>query len=157
VGRSAIALVPFLAVVALVALFASRFRPGPWYEELAKAPWSPPNWVFAPAWSLLYLAIAVAGWRVWRSTRELDTALALWAAQLVLNGAWSWLFFGRHQPGLALVDILLLLFVIVAFIATARRVDSTAAWLFVPYAAWVAYASSLNLFVWLRNPASGGV
>lgn len=154
---SIIALIAFLIAVALVAFLGANFLPGPWYEGLVKAPWTPPNWLFGPVWSVLYVAIAIAGWLVWRAGSDRRTIpLVLWAAQLVLNAAWSWLFFGMHRPDLALLDIILLLAVIFAFISRSRRVSPTASWLFVPYALWIAYATTLNLYVWLYNPVLGG-
>lgn len=146
-------LIVFLAAVAAAALTGSRFSPGDWYEALVKPPWNPPNWLFGPVWTLLYIGIAVAGWRVWRASRRLSPALVLWIVQLVLNTAWSWLFFGLHQPDLAFVDITLLLLTIVAFVFAARPLDRVASWLFVPYGLWVAYAASLNLYIWRFNPA----
>jgi len=143
----------FLGAVALTALFGSRFEPGPWYEPLAKAPWTPPNWVFAPAWTLLYVAIAIAGWLAWRSRVRSSELMALWFGQLALNGAWSWLFFGRHDVALALVDIALLVVAAGAFAVRARASSRAASWLFVPYVLWLGYAASLNFYVWRYNPA----
>ena len=82
----------------------------------------------------------------------MSAALVLWVVQLGLNTAWSWLFFGLHRTGLALVDIALLLLVIVAFLFAAWPINRVASWLFVPYALWVGYAASLNLFIWHFNP-----
>lgn len=147
-------LLVFLFAMAFAAFIGSRFRPGAWHRGLAKPTWNPPNWVFAPVWSALYLAIATAGWLYARSVPGplyLDLALALWIAQLVLNAAWSWLFFGRQSPGAALIDIVLLLATIIAFALTAYPVSAIAAWLFVPYAAWVSFATVLNAAIWQRN------
>lgn len=143
----------FLALVAAAAVTGSRFSPGEWYESIVKAPWTPPSWLFGPVWTVLYLGIAVAGWRVWRNTsRRPSPALVWWGVQLVLNTAWSWFFFGLHRPDLALVDIALLLGTIVAFALTAWPVDRLATWLFVPYGLWVAYATTLTFYVWRFNP-----
>ncbi|MBY0565339.1 MAG: tryptophan-rich sensory protein [Hyphomonadaceae bacterium] len=117
--------------------------PGEWYAALEKPPFNPPGWVFGPAWTTLYALIAVAGWRIMQADAG-GGATKLWWAQLALNFAWSPAFFSLHQIGLALIIILALLAVIVAFIAIAWRRDRLAAWLFVPYAAWVAFASLLN-------------
>lgn len=145
-------LIIFLALVATAAVIGSQFEPGAWYEALVKAPWTPPNWLFAPAWTMLYIAIAFAGWRVWRkqSTRS-RVAMVAWFAQLILNALWSWLFFGLHRPDLALVDIIALLICIALFIRQTWGLDRAAAWLFLPYAIWVSYALSLNLYIWLYN------
>lgn len=117
--------------------------PGDWHAALAKPAFNPPNWVFAPVWSLLYVMIAVAGWRTWRRERA-GRAMTLWWAQLALNFLWSPVFFGAHQIGAAFVVIVLLLAAILAFIAASWRPDRVAAWLFVPYALWVGYATLLN-------------
>lgn len=117
--------------------------PGDWYAALEKPAFNPPNWVFAPVWTALYVAIAVAGWRIWRAAKS-GLAMKLWWAQLVLNFLWSPAFFVAHQIALALVIVLTMLAVILAFIAAAWRTDRSAALLFVPYAAWVAFASALN-------------
>lgn len=148
-----VALGVFVVLVAGAALFGAQFPPGEWYENLEKAPWTPPNWLFGPVWTLLYLAIAIAGWLVWKERRSagFSPALALWVVQLLLNAAWSWLFFGRHQIGLAALDITALAIAILAFIAVSAPVSRPAAALFAPYAAWVLYAMSLNLYAWWRN------
>ncbi len=117
--------------------------PGPWYAQLAKPSFNPPNWVFGPVWTVLYVLIAVAGWRVWQRRRA-SAAMTLWAAQLVLNFLWSPIFFTAHSIGGALVVILLLLLTILAFVWRAWRLDRIAAGLFVPYLLWVAFASALN-------------
>ncbi|HSA90172.1 MAG TPA: TspO/MBR family protein [Burkholderiales bacterium] len=148
----ATALLPFLTAVALTAFFGSRFEPGVWYSGLAKAPWTPPNWVFAPAWTVLYVAIAIAGWLAWRAQVRAAELLVLWIGQLVLNGAWSWLFFGRRDVGLALVDIALLTALAGVFALRSRGSSPAAAWLFVPYVLWLCYAASLNFYVWRYNP-----
>lgn len=151
--KSVSALAVFLLAVAATALVGSWFGPGAWYAALNKPSWTPPNWIFAPVWTLLYLAIAVAGWLVWRQpSARRPMLLTLWSLQLIFNGAWSWLFFGLRAPGLALIDIGLLLCVIIFFVAAARARSPVAAWLFVPYGLWVAFASALNFAIWRMNP-----
>ena len=124
--------------------------PGGWYASLTKPSFNPPAWLFGPVWTVLYVLIAVAGWRVWQRDRT-GWPMRLWWAQLALNFLWTPVFFGAHQIGLALVIILLLLAAIVGFIATAWRLDHVVVWLLVPYAAWVAFASVLNGAIWLLN------
>jgi len=124
--------------------------PGEWYAGLAKPAFNPPNWIFAPVWTVLYILIAFAGWRTFERNRG-GWVMRLWWAQLVLNFLWSPTFFGGHQIGLALLVILLLLAAILAFIIMSWRQDRIAAWLFTPYAAWVAFASVLNGAIWLLN------
>jgi len=124
--------------------------PGDWYAGLAKPAFNPPNWVFAPVWSLLYLCIALAGWHIWHAGKSAPLK-PLWIVQLILNFLWSPVFFGLRLPGPALVVILALLATILVFIARAWDRDRIAAWLFIPYAAWVAFASLLNAaIVWLN-------
>ena len=138
-------LLVFVALVALAAYTGASFPPGPWYASLTKPAWTPPDWLFAPVWTALYVAIAVAGWRLWRRTAGRFTpALALWGAQLVLNAAWSFVFFGLRRPGWALLDIALLLACIAAFVWSARKASPVSAALFVPYLLWVAFATALN-------------
>lgn len=117
--------------------------PGEWYAALEKPPFNPPGWLFGPVWTTLYILIGIAGWRVWENARS-SVSMMLWWAQMALNFAWSPLFFSLHQIAAALAVILVLLAVIVAFITLTWRRDRTAAMLFLPYAAWVGFASLLN-------------
>ena len=145
----------FIAIVVAAALTGNLFRPGPWYEALTKPAWTPPNWLFGPAWAVLYVAIAVAGWLAWRRAGgRVDLAVSIWALQLIFNAAWSWLFFGRHSMFVALIDIVAMLICILAFIAINMSTNRWAAWLFVPYALWVCFAAALNLALWRLNPGA---
>ena len=129
--------------------------PGEWYASLAKPAWTPPPWVFGPAWTALYLMMAVSGWRLWRRRdarpRESRVALVLFAVQLALNFLWTPVFFGLQAPGPALAVIFLLFVAIAATILAAWRACRTAAALLVPYLAWVAFASALNAAIWRMN------
>lgn len=139
----------FALLVAAAAYTGSRFQPGIWYAELAKPAWTPPGWVFPPVWTLLYIAIAVAGWLVWTgSGTRRGAALGAWGVQLVANAAWSWLFFELHRVGLALLDIGVMLAAILGFILLTWSMRRVAAVLFIPYALWVLYAGALNLAIW---------
>ena len=126
---------------------------GTWYQTLTKPQFTPPDWLFAPVWTLLYIAIAVAGWRVWMARGRAGTrgAMAAYSAQLALNLAWSFVFFGYHMIGAAFAEILMLLAAIIFNTVLFWRIDRTAAWLLAPYAAWVAFASILNLALWRLN------
>jgi translocator protein len=124
--------------------------PGEWYAQLAKPAFTPPGWIFGPVWTVLYVLVAVAGWRVWQRGRG-GSPMKLWWTQLILNFLWSPVFFSAHQIGLALVVIFLLLVAILAFMITSWARDRVAAWLFAPYAAWVAFASVLNASIFLLN------
>lgn len=120
-----------------------------WYAALAKPAWNPPDWVFGPVWSALYLTMAVSGWLVWRQAGLLEArvALGLFALQLTLNTLWSFLFFGRHRPDLAAVDILLLWLAILSTQAAFWRHSRLAALLLTPYLAWVTFAVVLNVTI----------
>ena len=113
--------------------------PGEWYASLAKPTWAPPGWLFWPAWTLLYTLMAVAAWTVWRRRQQTSVRvpLTLFAVQLALNFAWTPLFFGMHQPGFALVEILARLVAVIATTVSFARVSAPAAWMMVPYCGWV--------------------
>lgn len=141
-------------IVALVIAAASSgaiFKPGAWYESLEKPSWTPPNWAFPVVWTILYVFIATAGVLVWREAGW-GPAIAVWGLQLVLNAAWSGLFFGMKRMDLAFAEVLALFASIVAFMALAAPISGLAAALFLPYAAWVATAAFLNFTVWRMNP-----
>jgi tryptophan-rich sensory protein len=133
--------------------YASRGAPD-FYATLDKPHWAPPAGLFGPVWTLLYISMAVAAWLVWRERgwTQARGALSLFLLQLGLNAWWSWLFFGLHQGALALADILALLGLIAVTLASFARVRPLAAWLLVPYLAWVSFATALNYSVWQRNP-----
>jgi tryptophan-rich sensory protein len=124
-----------------------------WYVELSKPTWTPPSWVFGPAWTLLYIMMAVAAWLVWRKgyTADVRFALTLFGVQLLVNGLWSYLFFGLRWPGGALVNIAVLWVAIAATAIAFARVSQPATWLMIPYLAWVSFAMTLNLEIWRRN------
>jgi len=158
--RSFLALVLFLVICFGTAAFGGQFAPGAWYAALEKPAWNPPAWVFAPVWTLLYAMMAVAGWLVWRAggsavggagAPSRGIALGVYALQLVLNGAWSWLFFGLQRPGLAFAEIVALWLAILATTVLFWRVKPLAGALLVPYLAWVAFAAVLNLALWRLN------
>lgn len=140
----------FFGLVMMAALTGMMFRPGLWYASLRKPRWTPPNWVFPVVWTILYVLMAVAGWLVW-TTVGLGPLLWLWLAQLVVNMAWSWIFFGQKNMALGFVDILLLMALIIAFIILSAIVVPLAAFLFMPYLAWVMLAAALNFSIWRMN------
>ncbi len=117
--------------------------PGPWYSALTKPPFTPPNLLFPIAWTILYVLVAIAGWRTYERVGS-AAVMQVWWGQLVLNFAWSPIFFTAHWMGPALVVMLAMLALIIVFIVMQWREDRMAAWLFVPYACWVAFASVLN-------------
>jgi benzodiazapine receptor len=148
-----IGLVGWLALAFSAAAVGSRFLPGAWYATLSKPAWNPPAAVFAPVWTVLYASMGVAAWLVWRRAgfAVAGPALAAFCAQLVLNAAWSYLFFGLHRPGIAFADILALWVVILVVVLLFWRVDWRAGALMVPYLVWVGFASCLNFALWRMN------
>ena len=124
--------------------------PGEWYAQLNKPAFNPPNWIFAPVWTVLYVMIAMAGWRTFERNRS-DWSMRSWWSQLGLNFLWSPVFFTAHQIGAALLIILLLFVAVIAFIVMSLRQDRVATWLFAPYAVWVIFASMLNGAILLLN------
>lgn len=122
-----------------------------WYRTLAKPSWNPPDWVFGPVWTTLYVMMAVAAWLVWRTRDRVAPAMALFFVQLAFNLLWSLLFFGARSPGLALVEVVFLwTSVLLTMLAFFGR-QTIAGWLFVPYLAWVSFAAILNFAIWSMN------
>ena len=155
-SQDAVALVVFLVLCLAVSGIGGGITAtsvGTWYQTLQKPPFNPPDWVFAPVWTILYILMAIAGWRVWRRTRfeAGGKALTVFAVQLGLNLLWSYLFFGLQQIGLALIEIIILLLAITVNTALFWRIDRLAGALFVPYVLWVTYATVLNGSLWLLN------
>lgn len=130
-------------------------RAGAFYAELVRPGWAPPGWLFGPVWSVLYAAMGVAAWRVWRihGFAGARLALGLFIVQLIANALWTWLFFAWRAGGLAFADILVLWLLVAATLAQFWRVDRIAGGLLVPYLAWVSFAMALNWAVWRLNPA----
>jgi len=138
-----------VVVTSILGQIATYPNLAPWYASLAKPPFNPPNWVFAPVWTTLYVLMAFALWRVLRlpASAERRTALMLFFLQLALNTAWSWMFFAAHSPVLGLVNIVPQLLVILSAIVAFWRLDRPAALCLVPLAGWVAFAALLNLAI----------
>lgn len=126
---------------------------GTWYQSLEKPTFNPPDWIFAPVWTVLYFFMAIAGWRVWRSPASAErwSALGAFAVQLALNLAWSFIFFGFQLVGAALLEIIALFLAILITTVRFWRIDRLAGALFAPYLAWVAYATLLNAALWILN------
>lgn len=141
----------FLAVVIGVGgLIGVSSAPGTWYAELNKPPFNPPNWIFAPVWFTLYVMIAIAGWRTMLAEGN-GPRMRLWYGQMLLNWAWSPLFFMAHLIWPAFIVIVAMWLAIAAFIARSRHTDPVSAWLFAPYLAWVSFAGLLNLSIGILN------
>ena len=124
------------------------------YQQLTRPVWAPPSWLFAPAWTLLYVLMGVAAWLVWRERgfRQARSTLSLFLIQLAVNALWTWLFFVWHLGALAFGEILILWALILCTLVAFWRVRPMAGALLIPYLAWVTFASALTYAVWQRNP-----
>ncbi len=125
-----------------------------WYQTIQKPSWNPPSWIFGPVWTSLYIMMGIALFLIWKSPMSSDvkrTAILLFAIQLVLNFFWSFIFFNQHQIGWALVEIIALWLLILLTIFAFAKINTTAAWLLVPYISWVSFASILNFTIWKLN------
>jgi len=153
---SIVSLVVSFVICFGAAFVGTRFLPDEWFKRLNKPSWNPPNWLFAPVWTLLYALMAIAAWRVWEQV-GLNAALvlALFVIQLVLNSAWTWIFFGLHRLDRAFVDIVVLWVLIAATLIGFWQVNPLAGLLLLPYLAWVSFASFLNLTIWRLNRSTG--
>ena len=155
-SRDWIALLIFIGICLSAGASGSRFTASSlktWYPGLVKPGGTPPSWVFGPVWSILYLLMATAGWLVWQQRIHQDVwpAMALFTAQLVLNGLWSFIFFGLRSPGGALLEIIVLMVAIVVTTMRFAEFSRLALWLMTPYTVWVLYASYLNFGIWRLN------
>jgi len=155
--RQALGLLAWLATVFVVAAIGAiaSADAAAFYRQLVRPSWAPPSSAFGPVWSVLYLLMGVSAWLVWRERGEQAVALplGLFIAQLVANALWSWLFFAWRLGLPSFADVLLLLMLIVLTVMAFFRVSRLAAWLLLPYLAWVCLASALTWSVWQRNPA----
>ena len=149
--KTLIVTVAFIAIVVTVgSLIGANNTPDAWYAALNKPPFNPPNWLFAPVWFTLYVLIGIGGARTFLRDAS-GPAAFVWVAQMLLNWAWSPTWFTLHMPWAAFAIIITILVLIVAFMALTWKRDRVSAWLFVPYAAWVAFASTLNFSIAILN------
>ena len=125
-----------------------------WYPTLVKPAWNPPAWLFGPVWTVLYIAMAVAAWLVWRRVGWAGArlALTLFMVQLTLNAAWSIIFFGLRNPGAAFAEVVVLWAAILGTLVLFWQVSVPAGILFIPYLTWVSFAAVLNFSIWRLNP-----
>lgn len=157
--KQKISLFVFIAIVEAIQFlgaFPALEAVTTWYPDLAKPFFNPPSWLFAPVWTILYLLIALSGWMIWKERegkeRAVDLALTVYGIQLVLNAAWSYLFFGSKFFGLAFGEITILWLAIAANIYFFKKISKRAAYLLIPYILWVSFAALLNFSVWQLNP-----
>jgi tryptophan-rich sensory protein len=133
----------------------SNYSLSTWYRTLRKPSWNPPNWVFGPVWTALYIMMGLASWLVWRERTSrrpsVEEALRWYSIQLFFNGLWSIIFFGMRRIRLALVDIVALWGSLLVTLIQFFRVRKIAAWLLIPYFLWVSFATMLNAMIWWLN------
>jgi tryptophan-rich sensory protein len=150
-----LALLGFLGLCLLVDMSAGIFTASSvqgWFASLTRPPFAPPNWLFAPVWTILYFMIGVSAWLVWRTGRpDCYRALRLWGWQLLFNALWSPAFFGLHSPGLALAMILVLVTLAAATLWRFAPINRVAALLLAPYVAWGVYATYLTAGFFVLN------
>jgi tryptophan-rich sensory protein len=156
IPRQVMGLIGWLALcfgAAAVGSWATSTSVNDWYQSLNKPTWNPPDWLFGPVWTALYAAMAVAAWLVWRNSGWMSarTALTLFCVQLALNVAWSVLFFGLKNIGLAVLEIGLLWVAIALCASTFWRHSRAASLLLLPYLAWTSFAAILNFTIWNLN------
>lgn len=155
-GRSILALAGFLLLSFAAGAIGGRATypaiPG-WYQSLEKPSWTPPEWLFGPAWTTLYILMGVAAWLVWRhgGWRSQKRPLTLFVVQVVLNALWSIFFFGMRNPGLGMAEIVFLWLAILATLIAFWRVSRVAGGLMIPYLGWVTFAAALNFAIWRLN------
>ena len=155
-GPSILGLLGWIAITAAAAAVGSiaAVNSRDFYTNLQRPSWAPPQSVFGPVWSVLYLLMAIAAWLVWRARSFMGArvALALFLVQLCLNALWTWLFFAWHQGALAFVEVILLWIAVAMTMNLFRRVRPVASTLLIPYLAWVTFATALTYTVWRANP-----
>ena len=152
-GFAALAIVA-VASASVVGQLATYPNLAPWHAGLVKPSFNPPNWIFGPVWTTLYVLMAFAVWRILRlpeASAARRLALTLFFIQLALNAAWSWMFFGANNPLLGVFNIVPQFLVILATVVAFHRLDRFAAWCLMPLAAWVGFASVLNIAIWRLN------
>lgn len=151
--KAALAIVICEAAGILGSIFTMSEIPT-WYATLAKPALNPPSWIFGPVWTTLYAMMGIAVFLVWQKgthKKEVRNALGIFAIQLALNTAWSILFFGLHNPFLALIDIVLMWCAIAVTIRVFYKITKPAAYLLIPYILWVSFATYLNYSIWMLN------
>ncbi len=150
--QSGLALAGFIFITFCAPLLGVTSMPGEWYAGLNKPLWNPPAWLFGPAWTTLYTLMAIAAWLVWKRV-GFTRALGFYFVQLILNAAWTPIFFGAHAMGWALFEISIMWIAILLTLLSFLRVQKTAGLLLVPYLAWVSFATFLNFTLWRLNPS----
>ena len=153
ITRNVAGLIAWVLASLAAGWIGSQFMTGEWYAFLTKPAWTPPNVVFAPVWTVLYVLMGIAAWLVWKTTgfSGARAPLVLFLFQLALNAFWSYLFFGAHQPMLAFFEIIILWILILVTLVRFWKISPPAGILLLPYLCWVGFASVLNFQLWRLN------
>lgn len=148
-----VALLVFALLSLATAMSGAIFRPGPWYDEIRRPSWTPPNWVFRQVWTVMYTLIAVSGWLVWLAlpSDEAFGPMALFGLHLAANFLWSALFFGAKRIDWALIEIAVFWVLILAVILTFSAIFTPAGIMLIPYLMWGTFAGFLNFTIWRLN------
>lgn len=146
-----LALVAWIALPFVAAAIGGRVTDPAWYLTLERPAWAPPAWLFGPVWTALYFMMGLAAWLIWSRHGFAGAALPLFLVQLVLNAAWSWIFFGLRRPDLAFAEIVLLWLLVLATLIAFWRRQRVAGLLLAPYLIWVTFAAALNFAIWRLN------
>lgn len=154
-ATACICIIAGTALAPLIGTLATNAGLKTWYPALAKPSWNPPSWLFGPVWTTLYIMMAAAAIIAWRSAEKRGVpsgpAMALYGLQLIVNTSWSVFFFGFREPGISLIDVLLLVFLIAATTVAFWQITPLAGWLMLPYLAWTCFAAVLNFAIWRLN------
>jgi len=134
-----------------ISSFATRISKEPWYSSINKPSFNPPDWVFAPVWTALYVFMAIAVWLIWTNSKKTKKIFYIYFIHLFINATWSVIFFGFHEIFLALINIVLIIFFIIWLIKLYLPINKISAYLMIPYLAWCSYAFILNLNLYLLN------
>ncbi|UCC80896.1 MAG: tryptophan-rich sensory protein [Candidatus Zixiibacteriota bacterium] len=155
-GQQIISLIIWIGICFIPAVTGSQFTPGEWYARLAKPAWTPPGYLFGPVWTSLYTMMEIAAWLLWKGVGLSGAKIAfiLFFGQLILNGMWSWLFFGMHKPGLAFIELCLLWILILATLIAFWKLYQPSGILLIPCTIWVSFATILNFSIWFLNKSN---
>ena len=147
-----ISLVCILLAVLAASVFGAGFEAGAWYQDLNNPVWTPPDWLYGPAWAVIYLLMAVAAWRVWLSRKSVRLgALLWWMLALTLNVVWSWLMFGLRRPGWAFALSVILLGLAIMCSRAFHQISSSAGAMLIPFVLWLMFVVYLNYTIWAMN------
>ena len=148
-----LSVIVWILISFLPAIVGGFFKPGNWYLEIIKPEWTPPGWIFGPVWFFLYFCMGIAAFLIWESkkNKQIKLPIIVFILQLLLNALWSWIFFGLHNLGLSVFEIIVLWVMIGATIILFYRVNKIAGLILIPYLLWVSFATILNYNIWILN------